>query len=80
VKKNPKATIALIKGVIEAQQWLDKAGNKDEAAKILSSRKWYNTPEPVINRALKGGTKWAPAPSPRPIPAWDPCSGRAIAV
>ena len=72
VKKNPKATIALIKGVIEAQQWLDKAGNKDEAAKILSSRKWYNTPEPVINRALKGGYKVGPSAKPETDPRMGP--------
>ena len=39
VNKNPKATIAQLNGVMEAQQWLDQAGNKAEAAKILSSRK-----------------------------------------
>lgn len=54
VDKHPKAAVALIKGVIEAQQWLDKAENKVEAAKILSSRKWYNIPAPVLEQALKG--------------------------
>ncbi len=38
VDKHPKAAVALIKGVIEAQRWLDKPENKAEAAKILSSR------------------------------------------
>ncbi|MGB7566196.1 MAG: CmpA/NrtA family ABC transporter substrate-binding protein [Prochlorococcaceae cyanobacterium] len=61
VKKNPKATIALLKGVMEAQQWLAKAENKDEAAKILSSRKWFNAPEDIIERSLKGGYKVGPS-------------------
>jgi bicarbonate transport system substrate-binding protein len=72
VNKNPKATIALIKGVIEAQQWLDKAGNKDEAAKILSSRKWYNVPEAVLERSLKGGYKVGTSAQPETNPSMGP--------
>jgi bicarbonate transport system substrate-binding protein len=71
VDKNPKATIALLKGLIEAQQWLDKPENKAEAAKILSSRKWYNIPQPVLELALKGGYK----PGPTPTPETDPKKG-----
>ena len=54
VNKNPKATVALLKGLIQSQQWLDQPGNKDEAARILSSRKWYNMPLPVLQQSLKG--------------------------
>ncbi len=54
VDKHPKAAVALIKGLIEAQIWLDKPENKDEAAKILSSRKWYNVPLPVLQESFKG--------------------------
>jgi bicarbonate transport system substrate-binding protein len=57
VAKNPKAAVALLKGLIEAQMWLDKAENKDEAAEILSSRKWYNVPLPVLQQSLKGEYK-----------------------
>ena len=57
VDKNPKAAVALLKGLIEAQMWLDKAENKDEAAEILSSRKWYNVPLPVLQQSLKGQYK-----------------------
>ena len=32
VEKHPKATVALLKGLIEAQMWLDKPENKEEAA------------------------------------------------
>ncbi len=57
VDKNPKATIALLKGLMEAQQWLDQPGNKAEAAKILSSRNYFNVPKQVIEESLKGGFK-----------------------
>lgn len=54
VNKNPKATVALLKGLIEAQRWLDQPQNKAEAAAILSTRKWFNVPQPVLEQALRG--------------------------
>jgi bicarbonate transport system substrate-binding protein len=54
VEKHPKASVALLKGLIEAQMWLDKSENKDQAARILSTRKWFNVPLPVLQRSLKG--------------------------
>lgn len=57
VDKYPKASVALLKGLIEAQMWLDKPENKEEAATILSSRKWYNVPKPVLLESLKGEYK-----------------------
>ena len=57
VDQHPKAAVALLKGLIEAQMWLDKPENKSEAAEILSSRKWYNVPKPVLEQSLKGEYK-----------------------
>ncbi|MCP9850347.1 CmpA/NrtA family ABC transporter substrate-binding protein [Cyanobium sp. Morenito 9A2] len=72
VDKHPKAAVALLKGVIEAQQWLDKAENKAEAAKILSSRKWYNIPVPVLEQSLKGEYLMGAAGKPETDPAMGP--------
>ncbi|MFM9073236.1 MAG: CmpA/NrtA family ABC transporter substrate-binding protein, partial [Cyanobium sp.] len=72
VDKHPKATVALLKGLIEAQQWLDKPENKDEAATILSSRKWYNVPLPVLQESLKGQYKLGAAGKPETDPAMGP--------
>ena len=72
VDKNPKATIALLKGLMEAQMWLDKPENKDEAAKILSSRKWYNVPLPVLEESLKGQYKLGAAGTPETDPKMGP--------
>ena len=72
VDKNPKATIALLKGLMEAQMWLDKPENKDEAAKILSSRKWYNVPLPVLQESLKGQYKIGAAGTPENDPKMGP--------
>lgn len=54
VNKHPKAAVALLKGLIEAQRWLDKPENKTQAARMLSSRKWFNVPQPVLEQSLKG--------------------------
>jgi bicarbonate transport system substrate-binding protein len=69
VDNHPKATVALLKGLIEAQMWLDKPENKDEAAEILSSRKWFNVPVAVLQASLKGqyklGAKGIPSTDPK---------------
>ena len=72
VDKHPKAAVALLKGLMEAQMWLDKPENKDEAAKILSSRKWYNVPLPVLQESLKGQYKIGAAGTPETNPAMGP--------
>ena len=72
VDKNPKAAVALLKGLIEAQMWLDKPENKDEAAKILSSRKWYNVPLPVLQESLKGQYKIGANGTPETNPQMGP--------
>ena len=72
VDKYPKAAVALLKGLIEAQMWLDKPENKDEAAKILSSRKWYNMPLPVLQKALKGQYKIGARGTPETDPKLGP--------
>jgi bicarbonate transport system substrate-binding protein len=72
VDKHPKAAVALLKGLIEAQMWLDKPENKDEAATILSSRKWTNVPLPVLQAALKGQYKIGANGTPQTNPAMGP--------
>ena len=48
VDQNPKATKALLKGVMEAQQWLDNFDNRKEAAAILASKKYFGLSSPAI--------------------------------
>ena len=54
VKSHPKASVALLKGLIETQQWMDKTENRPKVAQILSSRKWYNVPAKVLEESLTG--------------------------
>lgn len=54
VDKNPKATKALLKGVMEAQQWLDNFDNREAAAQILAGRNYFNLPVDILIEPLQG--------------------------
>lgn len=54
VDANPIATQAILMAVMEAQIWCEDAANKDEMAKILSKRQWYNVPVKDIAARIKG--------------------------
>ena len=72
VNKNPKAAVALLKGLIEAQRWLDKPENKTQAARMLSSRKWFNVPQRVLEQSLMGQYKIGAKSSAESNPALGP--------
>ncbi|AKG22955.1 CmpA/NrtA family ABC transporter substrate-binding protein [Calothrix sp. 336/3] len=52
--KNPNATQALLMAIMEAQQWCDKAENKEEMCKICSDRKYFNVAVTDILERSKG--------------------------
>ncbi len=54
VDAHPKATKALLKGLIEAQQWCDDFANRPELATILSKQKYFNTPVAILSDPLLG--------------------------
>ena len=54
VDANPKATLALMMAVMEAQQWCDKTDNKAEMAEIVARRQWFNVPVGDIIGRIKG--------------------------
>lgn len=54
VDKNPKAAKAILVAVMEAQQWCDKAENKEEMVKIISGRQWLKVAEKDIIDRSKG--------------------------
>ena len=54
VDANPKATLAIMMAVIEAQQWCDRMDNKQEMAEIVGRRQWYNVPVADIIGRIKG--------------------------
>ena len=54
VDKNPKAAKAILKAVMEAQQWCEKTENKEEMCQILSQAKWFKVPAADIIERAKG--------------------------
>jgi bicarbonate transport system substrate-binding protein len=54
VDKNPKATKALLKGIMEAQQWCDVEANRPEMAQILSGASYFNVPADILTPMLQG--------------------------
>ncbi len=53
VEKNPNAAKAILKAVMEAQQWCDKPENKKEMAEIVGKRQWFNVPvADILGRAI----------------------------
>ncbi|MEA5478947.1 CmpA/NrtA family ABC transporter substrate-binding protein [Pseudanabaena galeata UHCC 0370] len=44
VDKNPKAAMALLKAVLEAQVWCEDPANKEEMCKIVGADKWLKVP------------------------------------
>ncbi len=48
VDKNPKATMALLKAVLEAQVWCEDPANKEEMCKIVGADKWFKVPAAEI--------------------------------
>ncbi|MCT7975875.1 CmpA/NrtA family ABC transporter substrate-binding protein [Laspinema olomoucense] len=54
VNQNPKATKALLKGLMEAQQWCDRPENHGELASILATANYFNVPASVIEGAFAG--------------------------
>ena len=48
VDQNPKATKAILKGLMEAQQWCDDFDNRQEMAAILSRREYIGVAEKIL--------------------------------
>ena len=54
VDANPKATLAILSAVMEAQMWCENAENKAEMAEIIGRRQWFNVPVADIIGRIKG--------------------------
>ncbi|MFB2979119.1 CmpA/NrtA family ABC transporter substrate-binding protein [Microseira sp. BLCC-F43] len=54
VDKHPKATKAILKGLMEAQQWCDDFNNRQEMAQILATRNYFGVPVEVLINPFQG--------------------------
>jgi bicarbonate transport system substrate-binding protein len=54
VRQNPKATKAILKGIMEAQMWCDDPKNRAEMTAILAQRKYFNVPSDLLTGPYLG--------------------------
>ena len=54
VERHPRATEAMTAAVIEAAQWCDQPGNKEEMCSILGRRAYFNVPVADIIGRMRG--------------------------
>ena len=54
VDKNPKATKAILKAVMDAQQWCDKQENRKELAQIVAKASYFNVPAETLEPMFMG--------------------------
>ncbi|MEB3162809.1 MAG: CmpA/NrtA family ABC transporter substrate-binding protein [Prochlorothrix sp.] len=54
VDANPKATKAILKGLMAAQQWCDDPANRAELVSICAGRNYFNIPVEVLTPPYKG--------------------------
>lgn len=54
VDANPKATKAILKGIMEAQQWCDDPANRAELVQIVSGRNFFDVPANVLTPPYEG--------------------------
>lgn len=52
--KHPNATKAIMKAIMEAQQWCDDPANRGELSTILSGREYFNLKTEILSPPLKG--------------------------
>ncbi len=69
VDKNPNSAKALLMAVQEAQQWCDKAENKEEMCQIVSQAKWFKVPAKDIIERSKGNIDYGDG---RPVVTGSP--------
>ncbi|MEI6428422.1 MAG: CmpA/NrtA family ABC transporter substrate-binding protein [Pseudanabaena sp. ELA607] len=54
VEKNPKATKALLKAIMEAQMWCDNFDNRTELVQIVSGRNYFGVPVDILAGPMMG--------------------------
>ncbi len=54
VDKNPKSTKAILKAVMDAQQWCDKPENRKELAQIVAKASYFNVPAATLEPMFMG--------------------------
>jgi nitrate/nitrite transport system substrate-binding protein len=69
--KNPKTHQAVIMGLLDAAQWMDKPENRMEVVKIISAASYVNAPEEVVKMSMTGTFHYTKAEKPKDLPDFN---------
>lgn len=70
-EKNPKTHQAVIMGLLDAAQWMDKPENRMEVVKIISAASYVNAPEDVVKMSMTGTFQYTKAEKPKDLPDFN---------
>ncbi|MEX0729599.1 MAG: CmpA/NrtA family ABC transporter substrate-binding protein [Aquisalimonadaceae bacterium] len=70
-EKYPNTHRAMLRALIEANQWMDKPENRQEVVKIISGRAYVNAPENVVAMSMTGTLQFSGDGEPRPFPDFN---------
>jgi len=70
-QSNPNTHHAVLKSLLEACAWLDRAQNRHEACELLSQGRYVNVPVDVLERSLTGTLLVSSDTSPRSAPDYN---------
>lgn len=66
-EKNPKTHQAVIMGLLDAAQWMDKPENRMEVVKIISAASYVNAPEDVVKMSMTGTFQYTKTEKPKEL-------------
>lgn len=70
-EKYPNTHKAAVKALIEAGQWADKAENRKEVVRIISSKSYVNAPPAVVDNSMTGTWMYTKAEGPQKMPDFN---------
>ncbi|QIT53947.1 ABC transporter substrate-binding protein [Aquisalimonas sp. 2447] len=69
--KHPNTHRAMLRALIEANQWMDQPENREEVVSIISRRSYVNAPEDIVAMSMTGTLQFTPDGEPREFPDFN---------
>ena len=70
-ERNPNTHRALIRALLEAGRWMDRAENRLEVVERISGPRYVNAPEHVVRMSMAGVFQYAQREMPRALPDFN---------
>lgn len=69
--KHPNTHRAMLRALIETNEWMDNPENRREVVSIISGRAYVNAPEDVVAMSMTGTLQFSGDGEPRPFPDFN---------